>query len=52
MSDIRPIRNEDICLWPDDTWCYFEDLEEYLWMSDDFEVIPCDSTRWNEIVNG
>ena len=26
-----------ICEWPDGTWCYREDLEEYLtWHSDDF----------------
>lgn len=26
--------------WPDGTWCYEEDLEEYLtWMSDDYEII-------------
>jgi len=29
-----------ICHWPDGTWCYVEDLDEYLtFMSDDFERI-------------
>ncbi len=28
-----------ICLWPCGTWAYSEDLDEYQWMSDDFEVI-------------
>lgn len=29
-----------ICLWPDGTWCWYEEREEYLtWKSDDFEVI-------------
>lgn len=28
---------EIVLRWPDGTWCWEEDLEEYLtWMSDDF----------------
>jgi hypothetical protein len=42
---------EDICLWPDDTWCHAEDLEEHLrFKSDDFERIPFDTPRWHALV--
>jgi len=35
--------NDDICLWPNGDWCYFDDLEESLgYKSDDFEVISTD----------
>lgn len=41
---------EDLCLWPDGTHCFVEDLEDYLnppcTMSDDFEIIPIDTPRW------
>jgi hypothetical protein len=44
---------EDICRWPDGTTCYREDLEDMLLhMSDDFEVIPFGTLRWEEIANG
>ncbi|MBT2325539.1 hypothetical protein J7E62_24705 [Variovorax paradoxus] len=52
MNEIRPINGEDVCLWPDGSWCYRCDLEEYSWMSDDYEVIRRDSQRAEEIVNG
>lgn len=25
-----------ICVWPDGTWCFIEELHEYNWKSDDF----------------
>lgn len=25
-----------ICIWPDDTWCDFDEVEEYGWKSDDY----------------
>ena len=28
-----------VCVWPDGTWYYFEELEEVPWKSDDFAVI-------------
>lgn len=30
---------EDIILWPDGDWCLLEDLEDYSWKSDDYEVL-------------
>ena len=44
---------EDICLWPDDTWCYGEELSEHLTsMSDDFEVLSFDTPRYWDFLNG
>ena len=43
---------EDICLWADGTWCYWEELERMSHMSDDYELIAWDSPRAEEIVNG
>jgi hypothetical protein len=28
-----------ICLWPDGMWCYRDELPDYSWASDDYEVI-------------
>lgn len=38
---------EDICVWPDGTWCFLEDIEDYTWMSDDFSVLKVDSEEWH-----
>jgi hypothetical protein len=32
----------DVCIWPDGTRCYREDLHEYGWMSDDYETFPAE----------
>ena len=30
----------EICLWPDDSWCYLDELEEVLsFKSDDYAVV-------------
>jgi len=28
-----------IIFWPDGTWCHKEELDEYQWKSDDFEML-------------
>ena len=28
-----------IYVWSDGTWCHAEDIEEYGWMSDDYETV-------------
>ena len=28
-----------INVWPDGTWCYIEDIEEYAWKSDDYQTV-------------
>ena len=50
---MRKILGDDVCIWADGTWCFYDDLEEMLGhMSDDFEVVPMDTPRYDEIVNG
>jgi hypothetical protein len=39
---------EDIYLWPDDTWCYRHELEQYQHMSDDYLLIPYGSLFYPE----
>lgn len=31
--------NDYVCVWPDNTWCYIDDVEEYNWKSDDFKKV-------------
>lgn len=49
LPDIRedlPVDHDDICEWPDGSWCRAEDLEELLMThSDDFVVHPYNSVR-------
>lgn len=37
---------EDICVWPDGTWCFREDQPGYTHLSDDFFVLEVDSEEW------
>jgi hypothetical protein len=47
MADqIRRVSPDDIIRWPDGTICARQELHEYAWMSDDYEVIPADSPEW------
>lgn len=42
--------DEYIYVWPCGTWCYAEDLEEFLTsMSDDYERIHMDDARAKEL---
>lgn len=44
------MQSEDICEWPDGTWCYGYELEEMLtFMSDDYQVHEMDSDRWTAL---
>lgn len=27
-----------VCVWPDETWCFQDDIEEYSWKSDDYII--------------
>ena len=42
---IQAISNEDVFLWSDGTYCLREQYHEMTWMSDDYEVLPWNSTR-------
>jgi hypothetical protein len=35
---------DDLIIWPDDTWCLRQDLHQYGWKSDDYLTIP--EWRW------
>lgn len=48
--NIKPISEDDIIVWPDGTWCYRRDLDDYGWMSDDYIVFPVDSAEWHDHV--
>jgi hypothetical protein len=37
----------DLIVWPDDTFCFAEELEEFSWKSDDYERIPFGTDRWH-----
>ena len=40
----RPVCLDDLAVWPDDSWCHVEDLEEFLMSkSDDYKIVPYDS---------
>lgn len=48
---IQPQSPEDLILWPDGTACYRHELEDMLQgRSDDFEVVPVSSPRWDTLV--
>lgn len=47
---MQPISSEDLIVWPDGTMCYREQLEEMSHMSDDYEVVPVGSDRWDQLV--
>ena len=43
--------SDDLILWSDGTWCFGYELhDEMTHMSDDYEVIPCGSDRYNTFV--
>ena len=42
---------DDICMWPDGTWCYRSELSEYSHMSDDYEVYPEGSQIWAAVTD-
>lgn len=48
--NIRPIDNEDLLLWPCGTWCYRHELPEMTHKSDDYEVIPFGTARYDDLL--
>ena len=42
--------SEYIVLWPDDTWCYMDELCEMSHMSDDYQLIPCDAPQAIKVI--
>lgn len=48
MTEALKHCSEDLILWPDGTRCLREQLWEMTHMSDDYEIIPWGSARWDE----
>ena len=37
-----------ICVWPDGEWCHKEEVEYYIWKSDDYEEIKIPASMSDE----
>lgn len=48
----RPHDIEDVFLWPDGSWCYREEVEEYSHKSDDYKVLYFGTDEWYKVVSG
>lgn len=42
---------QDLIVWPDGDQCLREDMDDYTWKSDDYEVVPFGSDRWQELID-
>ena len=38
LGETLPEDMVSIAIWPDDNWCFVEELEEYIWKSDDYII--------------
>ncbi len=47
---IRKIAQDDLVLWPDGTICHYYDLSGMSHKSDDYEIIPFGSPRYQELL--
>ena len=45
------MNNEDLIVWPDNSWCYAEEVEEYPWKSDDYVLVSKDDPNYNYWIN-
>lgn len=39
----------DLVVWPDGTWCFFEEIKEMNHKSDDYRIVTYDSAEAEEI---
>jgi len=44
------MNSDDICLWPDGTWCYWNEIGDYSYMSDDYEVIAEGTSKYDQFL--
>ena len=42
---------DDIIQWPDDTWCYRNELSYCGYKSDDYEVLYFDTAAWHKFMD-
>lgn len=45
------MNNEDLIIWPDNSWCYAEELEEYARKSDDYAIVSVDDPKYDYYLN-
>ena len=43
---------DDIVIWPDNTWCYRNELHEMSYMSDDYVTVSVDSPEYAGTIEG
>lgn len=46
MDPIRKSKPDDIVVWPDGTVCFYSELSEFTWKSDDYEIVAEGTDRW------
>ena len=42
---------DSIVMWPDGTYCFYSEIYQYLWMSDDYIIIPIGSEEHTALSN-
>lgn len=47
---LQPLSPDDIVVWPDDSWCFRSELEEYTWKSDDYRWILISDSEYEEFM--
>ncbi|QEG07624.1 hypothetical protein [Salmonella phage SE5] len=47
----QPLSPDDIVVWPDDSWCFRSELEEYTWKSDDYRWILISDPEYDSFMN-
>jgi hypothetical protein len=38
MKQYSEDNRETVCIWPDGTWCWLSEIDEYNWKSDDYTL--------------
>ncbi|AEJ81316.1 gp057 [Erwinia phage vB_Eam-MM7] len=46
----QPLSPDDIVVWPDDSWCFRSELEEYTWKSDDYRWILISDSEYDSFM--
>jgi hypothetical protein len=49
--DFDITNNEDMVMWPDSTWCFRHELNQFTHKSDDYYIIPFGSCEWHLVNN-
>ncbi|AXN57410.1 hypothetical protein SUNLIREN_110 [Erwinia phage SunLIRen] len=46
----QPLSPDDVVVWPDDSWCFRSELEEYTWKSDDYRWILISDSEYDSFM--